>query len=92
MHRTDSGIEKLRKQVDKVDSTVLKLLGKRLWLVKRIMRMKKAVGKPLVDRRREREIMSRARKTARKMRAPPKAVEKIFSTIIRESRKAAWLE
>lgn len=52
-----NNLDNLRKQVDKVDEEILKLLGKRVEIVKKIGQLKKQQGKPVFDKKRWQQIL-----------------------------------
>lgn len=51
-------IEKLRKEIDKVDGEIILLLNRRIQLVMSIRKLKKLHGLPIEDLSREEEIIS----------------------------------
>jgi chorismate mutase len=77
----------VRKQIDAVDSALVRLLAKRFSLVKKVGKIKKATGRPPTDRNRERLIVSRARFIAQKTGLPVPVVEKVFYSIFTEAKK-----
>jgi monofunctional chorismate mutase len=72
-----SGIEVLRKKIDKIDNRILKLIEERVEIAKEIGRLKKRAGLSLHDRKREAEILKRIEK---KSKYP---VAKIWKEIMR---------
>jgi chorismate mutase/prephenate dehydrogenase len=60
----------LRKEIDKTDRAILKLLSKRMKLVRKIGKIKRKYGMRIVDRKREKEILSRLEVDAKKFNLP----------------------
>ena len=56
-------IEQIRNDLDKIDDEIMVLITKRLKLVKKIGKLKKAVGKNIFDPNRENLIIDRLYKT-----------------------------
>ena len=56
-------IELIRNELDKIDDEIMVLITKRLKLVKKIGKLKKAVGKNIFDPTRENLIIDRLYKT-----------------------------
>jgi len=74
----------LRREIDLVDSEILQLLAMRQSVVDRVAAVKK--GRRLViDHDREREIICRARESARQNNLDPEMVENIYRLILRGS-------
>jgi len=74
----------LRHEIDLVDSEILHLLAMRQSMVDRVAALKKC-RRPVVDHEREREIICRARETARQNKLDPEMVENIYRLILRAS-------
>ncbi len=53
-------IEDLRRRIDQIDEEIIKLITKRLELCREIGELKKAYNIPVVDRRREQQVLERA--------------------------------
>lgn len=80
-------IENYRVQIDEIDDRLLKLLNERAQLAVHISALKAEAEIPARDTNREREVVNRALQT----NGGPlddKAVTKIFSCIINETRRA----
>ena len=79
-------IEDWRSEIDAIDDQLLDLLNKRVGIAVKVGQSKKLNGVALRDPAREREVLERARN---KNSGPldEQAVEKLFSCIIRESRR-----
>lgn len=74
---------KIRKEIDAVDKEIVRMLIKRFKLVRRISKVKAKYRLPLVDVKRERQILSRVRSLAEEYELNPSLIEEIFKTIIR---------
>ncbi len=82
--------DELRAEIDAIDSRLLELLNERARLAMEIGRMKDREGAPIMDRERERAVVSRAC-AANHGPLPRRAVARIFRTLMRESRiLQAW--
>jgi chorismate mutase/prephenate dehydrogenase len=79
-------IEKLRKEVKRVDREIIKLIGKRLSITKTIGGKKKERGIPLRDWKVEKEVIKNALTTASKVGLSPLLIKTIMQDIITESR------
>ena len=55
-----STLEELRKQIDKVDKEIMKLLEERIRICRRIAKCKLKLGLPLEDPQREKLVLKRA--------------------------------
>ncbi|MEO0293270.1 MAG: bifunctional chorismate mutase/prephenate dehydrogenase [candidate division WOR-3 bacterium] len=79
-------IEKLRKEVKKVDREIIKLIGKRLSITKEIGKRKKEKGIPLRDWKVEKEVIKNALQAASKEKLSKDLVKAIMQHIITESK------
>ena len=79
-------LNQLRKQIDRIDLKLLRLLNDRAALAVRIGDLKRKQGLPVFDGRREREVLSRLTRTQRGP-LPPVSLLRIFRKILSESRK-----
>jgi chorismate mutase-like protein len=75
----------LRAEIDAIDSQLLDLLNRRARLAIEVARLKEQEGSPLLDRERERTVVSRAC-AANGGPLHRQSVARIFQTLIRESR------
>ena len=80
-------IENLRKRIDKINDNLLKLLSGREKICKEIGEIKKQNGLAIRDEKREKEIFSKLREKARELGLDEGHVKKLFSLIIKNSRK-----
>jgi len=76
-------LKKIRNKIDIIDAEILKLLKLRVELAKEVYKVKRALNRPLVDRQRENEILTRIREEASKIGMDPMLTLKIFKGIIR---------
>ena len=80
-------IDRLRKQIDKIDSQLLRLISKRMKVAKKIGIYKKKNNMKVVDLQRERKVLDKISQKARKLRVDPHLSRKLFKLMILESRK-----
>lgn len=74
-----------RKRLNRITVDLTRLLAERIRLVVEIGMAKKRLGIGIVDRARERKVIEKARKIARKERVDEELIEEIFRSIIRHS-------
>lgn len=79
-------LENLRQKIDKIDSEILQKLAERFSLASKIAKSKTKNNLPIIDKKREKEILKTKRKLAKEMKLDELMIEKIFKVIIRESR------
>lgn len=81
-------IDELRRQIDAIDTQILRLLTQRADLALRVGRVKKLEGKRVFDPTREQTVL---RRIAAANRGPLSAgaIEKIFREIVRQHRRLA---
>ena len=77
----------LRKQIDKLDDSLLKILAKRIDVVNKIGQEKKILNLPALDKGRFREVLTSRINKGKKMGLNKKFVEKIYKTIHKEALK-----
>jgi len=76
----------LRKRIDALDRILIRLIGQRLKIARRIARIKKAKRLPIYDRKREDLIKAKIRKMAEKEQVDASALEEIYQILLRCSR------
>ncbi len=81
-----NGIQNRRKEIDRIDAALLRLLNRRAQLAIEVGRLKRNAGLPLCLPARERDVLLRAA-GANNGPLDDEAVEKLFRLIIRESRR-----
>ena len=80
-------IDELRKSIDKVDEEIVRLLAERKSIAKEIGKEKKIMRIPVVDVKREKEILENLRKKAKENGLEPDFIERLFRNILENSRK-----
>jgi prephenate dehydrogenase len=81
-------LREVRDLIDEVDAEILGLLARRAHLAKRAARAKATLGRGIVDRRREGEVLAARRAKAEALALDPEDVEGIFRAVLRFSRRA----
>ena len=79
-------IERLRKEIDSIDNSIIQLLSKRKGIVKKIAGIKKQENKSIIDKEREQEIIHRLKKLAEEKGLDENFIESIYEIIINNSR------
>lgn len=79
-------IDKLRKEIDMIDDSIIELLSKRRGIVKKIAGIKRQENKLIIDKEREQEIASRLKKTAKEKGLDENFIESVYKIIINNSR------
>jgi chorismate mutase/prephenate dehydrogenase len=80
-------IEKIRKEIDAIDEELIGLIKKRLSLMSKVAAYKIKNNMPIVDSRRENEVIASKRKTAEELNINPNLIEGIYKELIKESRQ-----
>ncbi len=80
-------LETLRKQIDEINSDLLHLLSKREEISRQIGQLKKERELPIFDRERENEIINSLVKKGVQLHLEPPFVKKVFTLILKHSRK-----
>lgn len=78
---------KFRQQIDKVDNELLKTLAKRFKIIKKIYQFKKKSSLPLIDKKREKELLKKRDLMAQKLNLDRKLVRNIFLCILKTVKK-----
>ncbi len=84
--KTASPLKKYRKEIDKIDNNIAKLVLKRLKIVNKIGDFKKKQKMKIINKNREKEILKRLQKKA-KSRKEKAYLKNISKEIILNSRK-----
>ena len=79
-------LDKLRRQIDRIDSRLLGLLNRRAELARRIGAVKKKHGLPIFDGKRERAVLERLL-DSNAGPLPQGAVRRIFQEILSHNRR-----
>ena len=74
-------LTKLRKSLDKLDNSFIKLIKKRTDLVKQVLKLKEN-KKEIIDRKRIRFILKQIRKKSLKNKIDPKITNRIWKNMI----------
>ena len=74
-------LTKLRKSLDKLDNSFIKLIKKRTDLVKQVLKLKESKNE-IIDRRRIRFILNQIRKKSLKNKIDPKITNRIWKNMI----------
>jgi chorismate mutase / prephenate dehydratase len=80
-------IDNLRKQIDELDSRIVKLISERMVITRDIGKEKKNAGKPIEDKAREKAVMEKVKELARSENLNPAEIEKIYLDIIAVSKE-----
>lgn len=78
-------LDKIRQEIDKIDSQIVQLLEERMHLVEDVVTYKKATGKPILDTKREEVIFEKVRSRISNKKYEETIVE-TFSDILKRSR------
>lgn len=76
----------LRKEMDKVDEGILRLIKKRITIARKIGKYKKKNKIRIYQPKREKEVVTRIKKLAKKAGIKEKTAERVFLEIIRYTR------
>lgn len=79
-------IDKLRKEIDRIDNSIIELLSKRKSIVKKIAGIKKQENKPVIDKEREQEIIHRLKKLSKEKGLDEDFIGSVYEIIINNSR------
>ncbi len=85
--KLENTIFKNRKGIDKITNDLVKLMAKRSKLVLDIGKAKKKLNLPLIDSKREMQMVEDARKLSKKFGVNPKLVNRIMKLLIEDARR-----
>ena len=74
-------LTKLRKSLDKLDNSFIKLIKKRTALVKQVLKLKESKNE-IIDKRRIKFILNQIRKKSLKNKIDPKITNRIWKNMI----------
>ena len=74
-------LTKLRKNLDKLDNSFIKLIKKRTVLVKQVLKLKESKNE-IIDKRRIKFILNQIRKKSLKNKIDPKITNRIWKNMI----------
>jgi chorismate mutase len=80
-------LAKFRKEIEQINSQILRILAKRNKISKKVGKYKKQYGLKITDKKKEKEIFSKIRKQSKKLGLNQKFAEDIFKRIIKESKR-----
>ena len=80
-------LERLRKQIDEIDSRIVKLIAERMAVTRNIGSEKKEIGKPIEDKAREQAVLEKVKKLAQSENLNPEEIEKIYQRIFSASKE-----
>jgi chorismate mutase / prephenate dehydratase len=80
-------LERLREQVDDIDSRIVKLIAERMAVTRNIGSEKKEIGKPIEDKSRELAVLEKVKKLAQEEKLNPEEIEKIYQRIFSASKE-----
>ncbi len=79
-------INKLRKEIDRIDNNIIELLSKRKGIVKKIADIKRQENKSIIDKEREQEIIHRLKKLSKEKGLDENFIGSVYGIIIDNSR------
>ena len=79
-------LEDFRKDIDRVDEVIVRLLNERARVACEIGRLKKAEGVPVYQPEREKQVLAHVRAVAAEGPLGPDAIARLFERIIDEAR------
>jgi|TARA_Y100000310_G_scaffold345431_1_gene464891 chorismate mutase len=79
-------LEELRKEIDKIDNEIISLLSKRKDLIKGVAEIKKELSKPILDEKREKEIIGRLKTKAKEKGLDENFIISLYDIILKNSR------
>lgn len=80
-------IKNLRRKLDKITEDLIFLLAERKELVLKLDKLKKKNKMPILDKKREKEALNRAKKIAREKGLNPILVKKIINLLFKDAKK-----
>ena len=84
---TSSTLDDLRRDIDRVDEVLVRLLNERARCVCEVGRLKKECGVDVYQPEREKEVLAHVRSIAAEGPLGPEAVARLFERIIDEARR-----
>lgn len=79
-------IDDLRKEIDELDSRIVRLIAERMAVTRNIGKEKNSAGKPIEDKARERAVIEKVKELARSENLNPADIEKIYLDVITASK------
>ncbi len=78
---TENELEKMRLEIDKIDSEIVQLFAKRFEVVRKIGTLKKANGVEIVDKNRWKKVLEKVENLAEKNGISTKFIYEIYEKI-----------
>lgn len=82
-----NNISNLRKEIDKIDGSIISSIAKRYEIVRKIGKLKKIDNLNIEDLDREKWLSDYHKKISLKFGLKPEVIQNIFSSIIREAKR-----
>ena len=80
-------LEKLREEIDKIDDEILIQLSKRKSIVKEIAKIKKKLGKPIFDGKREQQLIEKLKSVSNEKGLDKDFIGSLYEIIIKNSKE-----
>ena len=80
-------IQKNRKKLDKITEDLVNLVAKRNKVILSIAKVKRQSGKPIVNIKREKEVLERAKRFSKEMNVDFTLIKKMMKLLIKHARK-----
>jgi chorismate mutase / prephenate dehydratase len=80
-------LDNLRKQIDEMDTRIIKLIGERIQITRQIGKEKMETGQPIEDKAREKVVLEKVKNLARAEKLNAEEMEKIYQHIILTSKE-----
>ena len=80
-------MEKIRKEINKIDAQIISLMGKRMKLAKKIGKLKKKAGLPIWDKAREEKLRKIYTAKGKRDGLSEDFVSQLFDVIFSESQR-----
>ncbi len=80
-------LEKLRKVIDDIDKRIIALLRKRIAASKKIGKEKKSLDMKIEDKKREKIVIEKIKKEAKKSGLNEETAENIYKLILKDSKE-----
>ena len=80
-------LQKFRKDIEKINSQILRILAKRNNISKKVGKYKKKYGMKIVDKNKEKNIYEDINQKAEKLGLNPRFAKDVFKIVIKESKR-----
>jgi len=81
-HTPPRALVDLRAELARIDRELVELLGARLRVARRAIRVRVSAGEAITNRAQERQVRDRAHRWAIELRIPPELVDRLFRELI----------